>query len=283
MTARKVMRFVAEYGIFVALAGLFCFFAITKSDTFLTERNFTNILRQNSFTVILAAGMTLVILTAGIDLSVGAIVAMSGVLCVDLLVKGHGLFVSLVVGVAAGAAAGFVTGTIVTRLRIPPFVVTLAMMLVVRGATRNYTKARAIGVPDQLYETFSYLSNGITPVLIMSGVIVLTWIVLARTPFGRHVYAVGGNPEAARLAGIRVRRVLLSVYVACGLLAGLAGVILASRIASGDPNAGELYELDAIAATVVGRHKPVRRARLHLGDSGGSVLYWDSQQRPELV
>jgi len=252
VSARRVMRFVAEYGIFAALAGLFCFLAITRSDIFLTERNLTNILRQNSHTVILAAGMTLVILTAGIDLSVGAIVALSGVLCADMLVKGYGVAGGLLAGVALGATAGLATGLFVTRVRVPPFVATLAMMLVVRGAALKYTDARTIAIPPEISASFEGLSNGMTPVIIMGGVIVATWVVLTRTPFGRHVYAVGGNPEAARLAGIRVRRVLLSVYVACGLLAGLAGVIVASRIGSGYPRAGALYELDAIAATVVG-------------------------------
>ena len=252
MSARKVMRLVAEYGIFAALAGLFCFLAITKTDIFLTERNLTNVLRQNAHTVILAAGMTLVILTAGIDLSVGAVVALSGVLCADMLVKGYGVAGGLAAGVALGAVVGSVTGLFVTRVKIPPFVATLAMMLVVRGAAFKYTDARTIAVPPEVSASFAHLSNGITPVLIMVGVILVTWVVLTRTPFGRHVYAVGGNPEAARLAGIRVRRVLLCVYAACGLLAGLAGVIVASRIGSGYPRAGELYELDAIAATVVG-------------------------------
>lgn len=252
MNTRKVMRFVAEYGIFVALAGLFCFLSITQSDIFLTERNLTNVLRQNSYTVILAAGMTLVILTAGIDLSVGAVVALSGVLCADMLVKGYGIAGGLAAGVGLGALAGLVTGLFVTRVKIPPFVATLAMMLVVRGAAMKYTDARTIAIPADVSDSFARLSTGITPVLIMSGVVLATWIVLTRTAFGRHVYAVGGNPEAARLAGIRVRRVLVCVYAACGLLAGLAGVIVASRIGSGYPNAGELYELDAIAATVVG-------------------------------
>jgi len=252
VTGRRVMRFVAEYGIFAALAGLFCFLSITKNQTFLTERNLTNILRQNSHTVILAAGMTLVILTAGIDLSVGALVALSGVICVDMLVKGYGVAGGLAAGIAVGALCGLVTGLFVTRVRIPPFVATLAMMLVARGATLKYTDARTIAVPPAMSDAFSQLSNGVTPVFIMAGVIVVTWVVLTRTPFGRHIYAVGGNPEAARLAGIRVRRVLLSVYVGCGLLAGLAGVIVASRIGSGYPRAGEMYELDAIAATVVG-------------------------------
>ena len=193
MSMRKVMRFVAEYGIFVALAGLFCFLSITKNEIFLTERNLTNVLRQNSYTVILAAGMTLVILTAGIDLSVGAVVALSGVLCADMLVKGHGIAVGLLAGVGLGALAGLVTGLFVTRVKIPPFVATLAMMLVVRGAALKYTDARTIAIPADVSESFSLLSTGITPVLIMLGVVLATWIVLTRTAFGRHVYAVGGN------------------------------------------------------------------------------------------
>jgi len=137
-------------------------------------------------------------------------------------------------------------------VRIPPFIASLAMLMVVRGLALKTTGARTIAIPESMLDTFTALSDGFTPVAIMLVVVVITWVVLARTPFGRHVYAVGGNPEAARLSGIRVRRVLLWVYVLCGALAGLAGVLVASRIGSGYPNAGTFYELDAVAAVVVG-------------------------------
>jgi ribose transport system permease protein len=249
---RRVLRLAAAYGIFVALAGLFAFLALTKPDTFLTERNVMNVLRQNSFTAILALGMTLAILTAGIDLSVGSVVALAGVLCADALAHGHGVTAALAAGLALGAVVGLVNGGLVAGLRMPPFLATLAMMLVVRGVALKHTSANTIPIPEPVASGFAVLSSGVVPVLVMLAVFVLGWLLLVRTPFGRHVYAVGGNREAARLSGIRVTRVLVLVHVLCGLCAGLAGVMVASRLGSGYPNAGLFYELDAVAATVVG-------------------------------
>ena len=245
---RDAPRLLAAYGIFVALAGLFLFLTITKPDTFFTSGNLQNVLRQNSFTTVLAVGVTLTILTGGIDLSVGSVVALSGVLCADRLASGSGIPVAILVG----AAAGLVNGALITRVRIPPFLVTLATMLIVRGAAQKLTSGRTIPVPDAIAPSFAVLSDGMVPVAIMAAVLALAAFALARTPFGRHLYAVGGNPEAARLCGIRVPRVLLVVYVLCGLLAGLAGVMVASRLSSGYPNAGLFFELDAVAAAVVG-------------------------------
>lgn len=246
------MRFLAGYGIFLALAGLFLFLAIARSDTFFTGQNLMNVLRQNSFTAILAAGMTLTVLTGGIDLSVGSVVALAGVLCADVLARGGGVVAAMGAGLAVGALVGLVNAALVNAVRIPPFLVTLATMLIVRGAALKYTGARTIPVPEAASGVFTALSEGIVPVAVMLAVFVAVWVLLVRTPFGRHVYAVGGNAEAARLAGIRVQRVRLGVYLACGIAAGLAGVMVASRLDSGYPNAGLFYELDAVAAVVVG-------------------------------
>jgi ribose transport system permease protein len=241
-------RFLSDYAIFVALA-LECLILALLTDTFFTAGNLANVLRQNSYTAVIAAGMTFVILTGGIDLSVGSVVALSGILCADALVHGWGVAASVGVGVLTGVAVGVANGLVVTRAKVPPFVVTLAMMLVVRGAAYKYTDAHTIaGLPA----SFASLSQGLSTVVIMAAVFALAWVVLMRTPFGRHVYATGGNQDAAWLSGIRVHRVLLGVYALCGLGAGLAGVLVASRLNSGYPKAGELFELDAIAAVVVG-------------------------------
>jgi ribose/xylose/arabinose/galactoside ABC-type transport system permease subunit len=245
---RRILPFLARYGIFAALV-IECAILGATVPSFLSAANLTNVLRQNSFTAILAAGMTFAILTAGIDLSVGSVVALSGVLCADALVHGWGVPGGVGVGLLAGVAVGLLNGLVITRLRIPPFLVTLAMMLVVRGVARKYTNARPIsGLPS----SFSDLSAGLSPALIMLAVFVLTWITLVKTPFGRHVYAIGGNREAAFLSGIRVERSLLCVYLVCGLAAGLAGVLMAARLDAGHPEAGMFYELDAVAAAVVG-------------------------------
>jgi len=190
-----------------------------------------------------------VILTGGIDLSVGSVVGLAGVLSADALVRGAALPAGVAVGLSGGVLVGTVNGLAVTKLRVPPFIVTLAMMLIVRGAAYKYTNARTIsGLPP----AFAALSQGALAAAIMAAVFALAWVVLMRTPFGRHVYATGGNPEAAWLAGIRVQRVLLAVYALCGLCAGLAGILVASRLNAGYPKAGEFYELDAVTAVVVG-------------------------------
>jgi ribose/xylose/arabinose/galactoside ABC-type transport system permease subunit len=243
-----VRRLVSAYGIFGALL-VECAFLALATDAFLTPENLANVLRQNAFTAIIAAGMSFAILTGGIDLSVGSVVALSGVACADVLSRGLGLGPGLAAGLLVGLAVGALNGLVVTRLGIPPFVVTLAMMLLARGAAYKYTDARTIsGLPA----SFASLSHGFAPTAIMAAVFALAFVLLARTAFGRHVYATGGNRDAAFLAGIRVNDVLLRVYVLCGLLAGLAGVLVASRLNAGYPKAGEFYELDAVTAVVVG-------------------------------
>ena len=244
----KPSRWLANYAIFVALLAE-CLILALATDSFMTESNLSNVVRQNAFTAILAAGMSLVILTGGIDLSVGSVVGLAGVLSADALVRGAGLPAGVAVGLIVGLLVGTVNGLAVTKLRVPPFIVTLAMMLIARGAAYKYTNARTIsGLPP----AFGVLSQGALAAAIMAAVFALTWVLLMRTPFGRHVYATGGNSEAAWLAGIRVHRVLLAVYALCGLCAGLAGVLVASRLNAGYPKAGEFSELDAVTAVVVG-------------------------------
>jgi ribose transport system permease protein len=245
---RAIGRFLSRYGIFVALAVECVALALTTSS-FLTAGNLANVVRQNTFTAILAAGMCFVILTGGIDLSVGSVVALAGVICADVLAKGGGIAAAVGLGLLVGLAVGLVNGFATTKARIPPFIVTLATMLAVRGGAYKYTDARTIsGLPP----SFTALSQGLAPVLIMAVVFALAWLALMRTPFGRHVYAIGGNRDAAWLSGIRVDRTLLWVYALCGLCASLAGALVAARLGAGYPKAGEFYELDAITAVVVG-------------------------------
>ena len=244
----RASRWLANYAIFAALVAE-CLFLALATDAFFTQSNLSNVVRQNAFTAILAAGMSLVILTGGIDLSVGSVVGLAGVLSADVLLKTGSLPAGIAMGLVVGLAVGTVNGLAVTKLRVPPFIVTLAMMLIARGAAYKYTNARTIsGLPS----SFGALSQGALSAAVMAAVFALTWLLLMRTPFGRHVYATGGNPEAAWLAGIRVNRVLLAVYALCGLCAGLAGVLVASRLNAGYPKAGEFYELDAVTAVVVG-------------------------------
>ncbi len=241
-------KFFSNYAIFVALI-LECAVLALSNDAFFTAENLSNVLRQNAFIAIIAAGMTFVILTGGIDLSVGSVVALTGVFTADALAHGWGVGPAAALGIGAGVLLGVFNGVVVTRARIPPFIVTLAMMLVVRGAAYKYTDARTI---SNLPAAFGALSRGPIAATIMLIVFVIAWIALTRTAYGRHVYATGGNADAAWLAGVRVNRVTASVYIIGGFAAGLAGVLVASRLNAGYPKAGEFYELDAIAAVVVG-------------------------------
>ncbi len=243
-----VRALLSRYAIFVALA-LECLVVSLAADTFFTSANLSNVLRQNVFIAILGAGMTFVILTGGIDLSVGSVVGLSGMVCAGLLAHGAGLVPSAAAGLLVGGLVGAANGLSVTILRVPSFVVTLATMLIVRGAAYKVTDARTItGLPS----SFAVLSGGVAAAAVMGLVFVVAWVLLRRTAFGRHVHAVGGSAPAAWLAGIRVSRVQGAVFVISGLAAGLAGVLVASRLGAGYPRAGEYYELDAIAAVVVG-------------------------------
>jgi ribose transport system permease protein len=244
----KFRTFLADYAIYIALA-IECLVLGAATGSFFSAGNLMNVLRQNAFTAILAAGMTFVILIAGIDLSVGSVVGLAGVLCADVLAHGYGVTAGVVTGVLVGVAVGALNGIVVTRVRIPSFVVTLATMMIARGAALKYTDARTIsGLPA----SFGVFSDNAASLAVMAGVFALSWVALMRTPFGRHVYAVGGNPDAAWLSGVRVARVQMAVFTLCGATAGIAGVLVASRLHVGYPRAGEFSELDAIAAVVVG-------------------------------
>jgi ribose transport system permease protein len=247
----------AELGLAVALAVECAVFAVFAPHFFSAD-NLLNVSLQASITAIIAAGMTFVILTAGIDLSVGSVVALAGIVATATLKAGLppavGLPLAVLAALAFGALSGGVAGVLVARFSVAPFIVTLALMTVWRGVAFVATEGRPVW---DLPESFGLLGSarplGVPfPTLVMAVVFVAAHVALTTTRFGRHVFAVGGNPEAARLAGIRTGRVVASVYVLCGTLAAGSGVLLASRMNSGQPNAGLMYELDVIAAVVVG-------------------------------
>lgn len=247
-------RFWDRWGILAVLLVLTVFMVLVAPN-FTTMSNGFNIARAVSINAVLAAGMTLVILTAGIDLSVGSIVGVSGVVSILLWNAGTGPVISVLGGIAVGALAGLVNGILVAYLALPAFIVTLGAMTYLRGTAYALTDAKPLIADGELGFRFLGTGNiaGIpAPVLIMLAVYIALWFVLERTRFGRHIYAVGGNAEAARLAGIKVKRVLTRVYLLAGLTAGIAGVMFAARVDSGQPRAGEGYELDAIAAVVLG-------------------------------
>jgi len=216
--------------------------------------NLLNIARAISINAILAAGMTMVILTGGIDLSVGSIVAVSGVVAVIAAIAGVPAPAAIALGMIVGALCGFVNGWLTAYLALAPFIVTLGTMTFLRGLAYTITDGQPIVSSDLNFRDLGngYLGGIPIPVIVMVIVYLIVWFILERTRYGRHVYAVGGNIEAAKLAGVRVKRVVTSVYVLAGALAGLAGVIFSARVISAQPTAGTGYELDAIAAVVLG-------------------------------
>lgn len=246
-------RSLIDYGIYIAFVVL-CVALALASPVFATPENLFNVALQSSINALLAFGMTFVILTAGIDLSVGSLVAVAGAIGGGLMVGGVAWPAAMLAGLIAGTLLGLANGVAVTSFRIPPFIATLAMLSIGRGLTQLYTGGRPFTGLDP---TFNELGQGSVgpipvPVLIMLVAVSVSWIALRYTVFGRDVYAVGSNPEAARLAGVQVTRVLLGVYTISGFLSALGGLVLTARLSSAQPTAGLGFELDAIAAVVVG-------------------------------
>ncbi|MBI5441128.1 MAG: ABC transporter permease [Deltaproteobacteria bacterium] len=239
----------------VALAVL-CLATTLLSNRFLSPANITNILVQSSVMSVVAMGMTYVITVGGFDLSVGSSVALSGCVAAWVALQTNVVF-GVVLGVLSGALVGLVNGIVVTRLRVSPFITTLGTMAVVRGAALLLTDGRPVVGDAGLPDAFLALGRGS-----LFGVSYLIWVpvalfvvfswVLHKTAYGQRIFATGGNPQAAFLCGIGIARIVASAYVWCGALAGVAGVMLASRLQSGQPTAGEFYELTAIAAVVLG-------------------------------
>ena len=235
---------------------------------FLRPFNVSNVLKQIAVYAVLAVGQTLVIITAGIDLSVGSLIALTGVLMAGLMAgqpsEPLGLLIAIAAGVGVGGVAGAVNGWPVVKFNLPPFITTLAMMLMARGLAFLYSGGRPIEISNAAFNAigggtiFPSLGKLIglpgipVPVIVMLGVVAAGHFLLTQTRFGRYVYAIGGNEEAARLSGINVAGVKLGVYAICGALAGLASLLLAGRLSTGIPQSGQGYELQSIAAVVVG-------------------------------
>jgi ribose transport system permease protein len=257
-------QYFAKFQSLIALFVL-CLVISCLSDKFLTVENSWNVLRQISVNICIAVGMTLVILTAGIDLSVGSVLALSGAITAGLikhgieipsgdLYIGFTLLGAIMVGLFTGAGMGAFNGFVITRFKIPPFVATLAVLTIARGLTLLWTKGYPISV---FGDNFAYIGTGWfvgipipvwISVLVIFGAIILT----TKTALGRYIYAIGGNESAAKLSGINIGKVKIIVYSLAGVLAAIGGLIVTSRLDSAQPNAGMSYELDAIAAVVIG-------------------------------
>ena len=266
--------FLRKYGIVFIFMAMFIGMWFL-SDAFLQPRNLLNIVRQISVMGLIAIGVTVVIITTGIDLSSGSVLALSAVAAASLAqrtdwdgAKYPGLdlpiIVPIIVALIIGAFCGSINGWLIARFKIPPFIATLGMMTIARGFALIYSDRPVSGLTD----AYNFIGQGELlkilpipdqpplgipiPVIILAVVAIGTHIMLNNTRFGRHIYAVGGNEQAARISGLNVGRIKIGVYMCAGLLSGLAGVVLSSRIGSGQPGLGVGYELDAIAAAVIG-------------------------------
>lgn len=246
---RGVMQ---KYRILFVFAGI-CILLSVLTPVFLSVNNIINVIRQVSINGILAAGMTMVIISGGIDLSVGSVAAICGAIVAGTQLK-LGLAPAMLLSVATGALLGLINGLVITKGKVAPFVATLGMTTVARGLTLIYTGGRPI---YNLTDAFRVLGAGYVgpipvPVLILALVIAVVHFVMSSTVFGREVYALGGNEEAARYSGINVERRRMLVYISMGLLSAVTGIVLTSRLGSADPTAGVGFETDAIAAVVIG-------------------------------
>ncbi|MDD7910833.1 ribose ABC transporter permease [Pseudovibrio exalbescens] len=243
-----------------SLIGLLLLMAIVSviNANFLGVDNMLNILRQTSINAVIAMGMTFVIITAGIDLSVGSILAFAGAVCASLIGMDTPLVLALFATLLVGAALGATSGVIIAYAGVQPFIATLVGMTMIRGATLVYTEGRPISTGSfDVAESFYQFGAGYTfglpnPVVVAAVVLIICWFILTHTKLGRYVYAIGGNENVARLSGVNVRAVKITVYAISGTLAALAGIILTARLESAQPTAGLGYELDAIAAVVLG-------------------------------
>lgn len=261
---KEQMPSMARFQSLIALF-LLCLLLSMLSEQFFTVANGWNILRQVSVNICISVGMTLVVLTGGIDLSVGSILALCGAVTAWLIKFGISLEAmnmyigfdplgAVIVGLALGFGLGWFNGWSITRFKVPPFVATLAMLTIARGLTMLWTQGFPI---NGLGERFAFLGTGWflgipMPVWITAAVVVLAILLTNKTKFGRYIYAIGGNERAARLSGINISRVKMTVYALAGILAAVGGVLVTARLDSAQPNAGLTYELDAIAAVVIG-------------------------------
>ncbi len=249
-----VTKFIKNnYGTMLGLLVL-CTILTVSTDSFLTGKNLLSVLRQICINSLIAFGMTFVLIIGGIDLTVGSVVGASGVAVVMLLEANVPLAIAILLSLLLGAVIGAVNGMIVAYIKMPPFIVTLSMQGIIRGLAYIITNGRSVACKDQVFTSMGngYLLGIPIPIYIVAAVMIVISVILYRTKFGRRMYAVGGNITAAKFSGIRINGLTINVYIISALMAALAGIILASRMYSGQPTAGQGYESDAIAAAVLG-------------------------------
>lgn len=256
MVLSGVRNFVREHiGIIIGLIVL-CVIIAILNPSFLSSSNLLNVLRQTSTNLYLALAMTMIIILGGIDLSVGSVMAVTGVVTAMLIdMLGFPVWVAVLCGLLVGMLFGALNGYVAATTIIPPFIITLATMNIARGAAYVLTDGQPVRV---MSDSFNFIGSGYiggflpTPVLYLLIFLLICYLIMNRTKLGRYIYAVGGNPEAARFAGINIKKIKFFAYTFSGFMAAVAGIVLASRMFSGQPTAGNAAELDAIAAVVLG-------------------------------
>ncbi len=252
--SRKLTGFLRTYGLPIALVVLAGMLSFT-CPAFLTFSNLVIVIKQISINGILAVGVTYVLLTGGVDLSLGSVLALAGVAAASFAHPGdYPVIVPIAIGIATGLACGLANGAVITTGRVAPFIVTLGMMIIARGLALVCSGGKPVANLSPAFNSIggSNLLGVPIPILVLAVVAFVSFVLLKRIRIGRYIYAVGGNEKAARASGLNVKAVKIFAYGVCGALAGLAGVVLASRVTTGQPNAGIGYELDAIAAAVIG-------------------------------
>jgi len=250
-----IITFVKEnLGILIGLL-ILCVFLSFFSPVFLSKNNILNVLRQVATNLYVACAMTMVIILGGIDLSVGSTIALSGVIAGGFIAfEGLPLWVAILSGLLSGVVVGAFNGFLISKTTIPPFIVTLSTMNIARGASYVYTGGQPIRV---MSDSFNFIGSGYVgdipmPIIYLVVIVIISVLIMSKSKLGRHIYAVGGNPVAARFSGIKNSRVLFFAYLFSGIMSAIAGIVLASRMFSGQPTAGQGAEMDAIAAVVLG-------------------------------
>ena len=249
-----IAKFIKENsGILLGLFALSLFLTIF-TDSFFNSKNLLTVLRQISINALLAFGMTFVLIIGGIDLTVGSVVGAAGVAVVMLMENGVPMAIAILLALLMGALIGFLNGSIIAYTGMPAFIVTLSMMGMIRGLAYIITDGRSVSSKSDLFKSMGngYLFGIPIPIYVVAVVMIVVSIILYKTKFGRRMYAVGGNPVAARFSGIKIKGLTIKVYMISAILSSIAGIILASRMYSGQPTAGQAYESDAIAAAVLG-------------------------------
>lgn len=253
---KNTMKYMSELTTVIALIILMAVITIINSN-FLTANNLLNLLLQVTSNALIAFGMTFVILTGGIDLSVGSILALSSALTAGLLGSGMPVTLAILISLILGCILGMMNGLLISYGKLAPFIVTLATMTIFRGATLVYTNGNPItkGLSDTFL--FQFLGQGYIvgipfPVIIMFIVFIVLYVLLHKTAFGKSVYAIGGNEKAAYISGVKLNKVKINIYSISGIMASISGLIITSRLSSAQPTAGASYEMDAIAAVVLG-------------------------------